>query len=596
MKVNIRRFLLFFCRFILYLTSFFLIFSYVTQKNFFSKKTNVKAYNAYFKVTNFTELREALEKECEGTVVLENDIYVLKTIFVKGNKKLKGNGYALRRSDEKKGFFGGNMLAVRKGRLYLENLLISGALEKKYVTYGRIITITNNGYLEIGKDVVLQENKVHNKTMDGGGGIYISNGKVVMNSGQIKDNQTSCPGGAVYICKNGCFVMNGGIIFDNKSVGVGVVENFDGRGGAIYNKGRFVMNGGTISNNIAKSYEYCGKYYGGAGGGVFSVGTLLIKGGRLYNNTGTLIGGGIYSVNAKAFSRMGGSIKDNKAKCFKNIYPSLSKEVTKKKKKREINPAKPDKKSGYKNSKHIKSKKNDSPRIITKCEKIYLYKGEYYTDKKLMSVVKAVDYDGKNITDKLRVDKISGNKKGYIFFSVVNDKKSKACHKLPYKVLDNMAPRVKTANRFLFLDEIKDYDKSAWNKEVMNSISVSDDVDSQSILKKNAKLTFELNASKKSLLSNEEGEYFVSVTVKDQIGNRFYMKENEEKRYGKGEMTKVYVKVNVVRGNCNTSNMHLGFVDFSKKSVAKQSVLVYTASEVERLKKEILKGVEDAGE
>lgn len=138
---------------------------------------------------------------------------------------------------------------------------------------------------------------------DGGGGIYVKDGSLTLESGSITGNKTLKDGGGVYVGSGCTFTMKGGSITDNGAInGGGVYVSSGGiftmRGGSISGNGKgetelgagvcdfgeFTMTGGSITGNILKSYgsngfgtdDYGRDVYGGgvyvSSGAVFSVG------------------------------------------------------------------------------------------------------------------------------------------------------------------------------------------------------------------------------------------------------------------------------------------------------------------------------------
>ena len=137
----------------------------------------------------------------------------------------------------------------------------------------------------------------------GGGGIYVEDGSLTLESGSITGNKTLKDGGGVYVGSDCTFTMLGGSITDNGAInGGGVYVSIDGiftmRGGSISGNGKgetelgagvcdfgeFTMTGGSITGNILKSFGSNGfgtddsgqDVYGGgvyvSSGAVFSVG------------------------------------------------------------------------------------------------------------------------------------------------------------------------------------------------------------------------------------------------------------------------------------------------------------------------------------
>ena len=121
-----------------------------------------------------------------------------------------------------------------------------------------------------------------------------SGGKVIMNGGEISDNQsTETDAGAGIGLKSSSFIMNGGIITRNEAR----------VGGGIYfeRESTILINGGVISGNTADG-----------GGGLYGINnsTLVMNGGKVSNNTATKSGGGVALQNA-SFTLYDGEISDN---------------------------------------------------------------------------------------------------------------------------------------------------------------------------------------------------------------------------------------------------------------------------------------------
>ncbi|MCB8947377.1 MAG: CSLREA domain-containing protein [Ardenticatenaceae bacterium] len=117
-----------------------------------------------------------------------------------------------------------------------------------------------------------------------GGGIEAANGKIVLNDGLIQQNQAHY-GGGVYLSFPGALLtQNGGVISYNASSAT------DFGGGGVYGfQGSMVMTGGTISHNTAVT--------DGAGVNI-RFGDLTISGGEIVHNTADRYGGGIFVEEA----------------------------------------------------------------------------------------------------------------------------------------------------------------------------------------------------------------------------------------------------------------------------------------------------------
>ncbi|MCI7589138.1 MAG: hypothetical protein MST11_05720 [Spirochaetia bacterium] len=126
-----------------------------------------------------------------------------------------------------------------------------------------------------------------------GGGIYVKNGFLTLESGSITGNKAgtnraSTGGGGVYLGPGGTFTMKGGSITGNTA-------GSNGNGGGVYVSSgcTFTMQGGSITGNTA----------GSNGGGVYVDGTFFVSGSLTI--TGNTVGGkanNVYLPAGKTFS------------------------------------------------------------------------------------------------------------------------------------------------------------------------------------------------------------------------------------------------------------------------------------------------------
>ena len=217
---------------------------------------------------------------------------------------------------------------------------------------GQVVVISSNGNLTIkdssanadgtggiGKITGGYDSGNGQNYGDGGGGIYVEDGSLTLESGSITGNKTLKDGGGVYVGSGCTFTMLGGSITDNGAInGGGVYVSSGGiftmRGGSISGNGKgetelgagvcdfgeFTMTGGSITGNILKSYGSNGFGTGGSGeyvygGGVyvssdavFSVGgSPIINGnkqdGQLTNENDVCLGSDLGSDGVKIFIR-----------------------------------------------------------------------------------------------------------------------------------------------------------------------------------------------------------------------------------------------------------------------------------------------------
>ncbi|MCA9901412.1 MAG: CSLREA domain-containing protein [Ardenticatenaceae bacterium] len=113
-----------------------------------------------------------------------------------------------------------------------------------------------------------------------GGGIQSANGKIYLNGGIIKQNQAEFGGGVYLAFPEALLTQNGGEITQNSATAT------DFGGGGVYGfQGSMVLNGGVIQQNTAVA----------DGGGInIRFGTLTISGGQVINNQAGAKGGGIF--------------------------------------------------------------------------------------------------------------------------------------------------------------------------------------------------------------------------------------------------------------------------------------------------------------
>ena len=199
-------------------------------------------------ISSWDRLRKALEKG--GTVTLTQDITAESNddplTISDGEVTLDLAGFNIDRGRK-------NAEAADNGSVFI----ISGGK----------LTITDN----IGTGTITGGNGKR------GGGIYISDGTVTLESGSISGNKVYEGWGAGIYMEGGRFIMTGGSIAGNRING-GEYSLY-GSGGGIFMIGadtEFIMTGGTVSDNEALL----------SGGGIdMCSGTLSVSGGNITNNS-----------------------------------------------------------------------------------------------------------------------------------------------------------------------------------------------------------------------------------------------------------------------------------------------------------------------
>lgn len=276
------------------------------------------------RVSSYEELKEELGSSGKRVIYLTASISVRDTIYVKGIKELVGDGHSLRRFHMGTEVYGGTLLNVSGGELILREITIAGEGDREGVsrkTFGRLLDIGNGGRVVLEERAHLTKNHNGKENNDGGGAVRIQNGgHLVMAHGKISENQNVYGGAGVHIDAGGCFVMEGGMISDNQSYGIGGIEGFDGRGGAIFNQGKAAISGGSICHNRVKGFTGSSIVYGGVGGMLYNQGECQIQGGMISENGASYGGGAVYSDKGSKLRITGGTIRRNDASVGEGLF------------------------------------------------------------------------------------------------------------------------------------------------------------------------------------------------------------------------------------------------------------------------------------
>ena len=225
------------------------------------------------------------------------------------------------------------MLGVVNGaHLTVENIIIDGNNAKR--VFWMESTEGFPASLTINEGAILQNGKVDpNDQTKIGGAIYCQDaGNVTINDGIIRNNEAIQAGGAIAYIGSGTLTINGGDIYGNK------VPAESGFGGAIVLQGKGVINSGKVHNNnaydgggIATGKNTNLEITGGeisentasyAGGGIYCFSNSLVKllGGQVSKNKAPY-GGGVTAIYDSNFIMEGnGIISGNEAKRGGGIY------------------------------------------------------------------------------------------------------------------------------------------------------------------------------------------------------------------------------------------------------------------------------------
>lgn len=450
-------------------------------------------------VSDFEGLKRALESSETSEICLERDVVIEKRICISGSKGLDGRGHTLTRKSKDPHSFGGTLLSVEGGELTLEDITVSGGGKSGDISsslYGRLIDI-GQGSVRLKNGAVLCRNQNRNQENDGGGAVLVkSGGKLILEGGCIEKNQNVVGGAAVYVEKGGCFEMRSGTIRQNRTDGIGPIEGFDGRGGAVYVKGRVEISGGMIQKNRAKGYQNKGIVYGGAGGAVFADKSSEVR------ITGGCIGKNHADVGAELYLQ-GGICKLGKSPEIESIYLHQGVVITAEKslgKKVGIELIPENYREGLclaraASAAPFKLKKKNGFILVYKDNKVYLSeKKDIKKSQEKKSKNKSIG-GNKEQEDKERENKRENKRK--------NDKGQKRNPRAERKKL--VMPTLETVSRYLFESEVKGYSEGDWERELLNSCRLHPgDFDKSSIV-------FQWQWG--GVVKNTPGEYRVRVSL-----------------------------------------------------------------------------------
>ena len=245
-----------------------------------------------------------------------NTIYVVGTITIREETSWNSNGVVLKRDPS--GRFKSVMVIVEgsSGVLTMKNITLDGGAVEGVQSYG-LVKVVNKGELIIDEGAVLQNSmKSLGNQFEGGGGVYISGGKVTLKEKGKLTNNSSHNGGAISLMSDSTFIMDGGEISNNTTDRSGQFNRagYYTSGGGVFigYNGKMVMNGGSISGNT--SYDGGGISLGGPENDVFiKYGSPVFEmnGGTIDSNEAYSSGGGIFVQMNCVATVYGGYITNN---------------------------------------------------------------------------------------------------------------------------------------------------------------------------------------------------------------------------------------------------------------------------------------------
>lgn len=274
-------------------------------------------------INDFHELKRKMELPGEASIYLNHNIAVSEAIYVKGKKRLMGNGYVIQRGEKNGDVYKGTILVVKNAELELENITLSGTNEagsEIMDCWGRLVDV-KQGKVVLGTKSILIKNQNKNGNSNGGGAVLVENdGTLLVKDAWIKYNRNVVGGAGIRVEQGGNVNITGGVIANNDVKGIGDVEGFDGRGGAIYNCGKVQISGGQIRENTVTGFVCGDVRYGGVGGALYNQGECRILGGTIKGNQASFGGGAIYTTQGSLLKITGGTMKSNGAVRGENLY------------------------------------------------------------------------------------------------------------------------------------------------------------------------------------------------------------------------------------------------------------------------------------
>ncbi len=225
------------------------------------------------KTNPYKTIKKAYEEvKEEGTIYIMDDITQTETLNLNEDKSItitSDNGIhkILRNNTESM-----HLINISDGNITLQNITVDG--NKLDIEYG-LIGLDDKAHLVLGSNATLT-NAIAN--VYNGGAIRFEDytTAVLEINGGIISNNESHSGGAIHNGYGGKVIINSGTLKENKAIY---------HGGLIDNYGTLIINGGEISKNQA----------GGKGGAIFSnkSDNIIMQNVKILNNTAAS-GGGIW--------------------------------------------------------------------------------------------------------------------------------------------------------------------------------------------------------------------------------------------------------------------------------------------------------------
>ena len=213
-------------------------------------------------------------------------------------------------------------IKLSAGKLTLKG----GSITNNCCEYGGGVAVTGGEFVMESGTIGGTEEGEANTADYRGAGVYITGGTFTMKGGTISGNKSSssASGAGVYVGYDedngtvGRFIMQGGTISANEAVTAGGGVFVDGSSTSLTDSVTFTMRGGTISGNKESSTATSGAR---GGGGVALYGEhaqFTMEDGIIRKNQGNRFGGGVSLVESATFIMTGGLIGDTSSTSYGN--------------------------------------------------------------------------------------------------------------------------------------------------------------------------------------------------------------------------------------------------------------------------------------
>lgn len=524
-------------------------------------------------------------------IIVDGSSLTVKGVTISGGGKSKNL----------KGGVTGRLVEVKNGKFTLgeKSVLKNNINDRLAVSGGGGVLVQEDGCFVMNGGEISG-----NKSVMGGAGVRIEKrGLFCMTGGKIAGNQSlgagevegfDGRGGAIY--NEGEVKISGGVVSGNVVMGYSAGRHeYGGVGGMLYNRGMCVITGGLITGNRASSgggamYLDKQSYLRIMGGTIR--GNRAEHGNEIYAATGTGYLSGSPLLDSiylqTGFTLQTGSKLRIKQKIL--LIPEKYKKgwcIVKGGKKKDFSLAKSDNWQLGQNShglymessqnkgkveRKVRQKAGRVPVIKMSGNPLQFYEGEIIKKRALCFGLTAWDEKDGNLGKRIKVSKVvypDGRVEkrperldtdkmgvGSIYYRVTNSQGRHGKLKVSYRVMKNKRAVIRVSPRYLFTWEVQRYSPEKWKEILLANCRIEDDCETEEELQK------DMNIEWNGLTANKAGRYLVCISIRDQWGHRYYMKQGKAGRYGRGKVSRVQIPVTLVTENDVGSDISERYVRF----------------------------------